>query len=256
MICTSRFFFPHPLGKGGGMGARPAWLPNLYALAPHEPCDTKQATFSVWMQDDLFSHDAINSLLHTQLTPPGGRSSKKYNLIDLLDATVASQERGVPLGGAQRFVDAECILPRERSTRWDIRLTSRWVESMAGVNVAFSEANEMVDRLKRADNRCKNARCDWHAQVVFPGSPDQDPHVDDNTKQRGKRCFYTFILPLVNNPRAGGTHFPKLGRTFTSFGGALIFDGAVEHAGLGNRSQQNRYFLYAAIYTGKDANCD
>jgi ectoine hydroxylase-related dioxygenase (phytanoyl-CoA dioxygenase family) len=60
----------------------------------------------------------------------------------------------------------------------------------------------------------------------------------------------------VDDVLAGGTHFPKLNHTFTSYGGVLVFDGTIEHAGLGNRSKKNRYFLYAAIYTGKDKNCD
>ena len=211
------------------------------------------------MQDDVFPHDALESLLHTPLMPPqsnrSGRHAKGYSLQELFALAIASQEDGKPLGGALRFIDGECILPRERSTRWDIRLTDHWVTAMASVNAAFFKARSMADALKRSDGRCAKARVDWHAQVVFPGSPDQPTHVDDREDRRGTRCFYTMIVPLVENKSAGGTHFPTLNHTFASFGGALVFDGAIEHAGLGNRSRQNRYFLYAAIYTGKDFNC-
>ena len=92
--------------------------------------------------------------------------------------------------------------------------------------------------------------------IVYPGSPDQTVHVDDSKfKVGGKRCYFTFIVPLTSDPKTGGTNFPKLNYTFTSYGGALMFDGAVEHAGLGNRSStKNRIFLYAAIHTGRDEN--
>jgi hypothetical protein len=126
---------------------------------------------------------------------------------------------------------------------------------MKFVNDAFRKACDMIDVLKESDRKCKKAHVDWHAQVVFPGSPAQDPHIDDRTSKRGKRCFYTMIVPLVDDIRAGGTYFPKLNHTFASFGGVLIFDGTIEHAGLANQSTQNRFFLYAAIYTGKDDNC-
>jgi hypothetical protein len=79
-------------------------------------------------------------------------------------------------------------------------------------------------------------------------------HADDEGKRA--RCYYTLIVPLVDNPLAGGTHFPDHGHTFSEYGGALIFDGRIRHLGLGNRSTVDRYFLYAAIYTGSDDNSD
>ena len=126
---------------------------------------------------------------------------------------------------------------------------------MRGTNVAFREACSMLEQHKRNDTRCKNASVDWHVQIVYPGSPDQKLHMDD-TRGGGKRCYFTFIIPLVENPRAGGTFFPKLGRVFASYGGGVLFDGRIEHAGLGNKSKITRYFLYAAIHTGIDPNCE
>ena len=45
-----------------------------------------------------------------------------------------------------------------------------------------------------------------------------------------------------------------MGLTFQSFGGAVLFGGDVLHKGLGNHSQAERVFLFAAIYTGRDPN--
>lgn len=64
------------------------------------------------------------------------------------------------------------------------------------------------------------------------------------------------VISLVDNPNAGSTFSPELRKTFASFGGALMFDGSVEHVGLGNRSTQICYFLYSAIYTGQDSDCE
>ena len=95
--------------------------------------------------------------------------------------------------------------------------------------------------------------------MVHPGSPSQDVHIDDAASRRGgNRCYYTLIVPLSSHSSLG-THFPTLnsnrGHTFATFGGALVFDGGVEHAGLANRSTHDRIFLYAAVFTGEDKNC-
>ena len=230
------------------------WLPKAYRVVP-------KATVSVWMWDSVFSPDALHALLHTELSATAhgartsSRSSRAFSLVDLVVKAIELNETGRPMGGADRFVDVTCILPRERHTRWDVRLTDHWVEKMREVNVAFHRACDMVDHLRRNDGRCARAKVDWHLQQVLPGSPDQELHIDDRTHGSARRCFYTFIVPLTDNPSAGGTFFPKLGKVFSAYGGALCFDGTVEHAGLGNRSQQTRHFLYAAIYTGRDENC-
>lgn len=218
------------------------------------------ANFSVWIQEKIFEPDALTALLSTSLSTGGRRGTTSFTLPDLLSAAIRSNENGTAMGRAATFVDVECILPRERKSRWDVRLTDAWVDKMRSVNVAFAKACALTERLRRSDVRCGHAKVDWHAQVVFPGSPDQVVHTDDRTDRRGRRCYYTLIVPLVDNPRAGGTYFPALGGSggtvFASYGGALCFDGTVEHAGLGNRSRQNRYFLYAVVYSGRDGNCD
>lgn len=230
----------------------PNALPALYRVIP-------RASYSVWMQDGLFSADALEAILSTPISTVDNpttmvRGGDKFHLLDLLNVAIALSERGTKMGRASRLVDVACITPREHRTRWDLRLSDLWVENMRKVNVAFAFACEIVDNIRKT-NCSSRAKVDWHVQLVLPGSPDQDIHVDDKDSRRGRRCYYTFIVPLTDNPRAGGTSFPKLGTVFTSYGGAVCFDGTVEHAGLGNRSQQPRHFLYAAIYTGKDENC-
>lgn len=213
---------------------------------------------SVWMQSDLFSNEGLHALLHgALLTEEGTRQRGKtlFSLVQVMDSAIALSEKGTPMGKAALFADVTCIIPREPRTRWDVRLTQRWVDKMRTVNVAFMDACKLVESVKRTDARCKKCKVDWHLQRVSPGSPDQKLHVDDTTTQRGRRCYYTLIVPLTDNPLAGGTKFPTLGVVFTTYGGAVLFDGSVEHAGVGNRSHSMRYFLYAALYTGQDANC-
>lgn len=243
-----------------------SWLPENYSFVgpsssspPPKPRVARTGHFSVWMQDNLFSADALRALLEDPLTVSNGgrtsaRGTDKFSLQSLIAAAISLNEKKKELGRAKSFVDVECIMPREHKTRWDVKLTDNWVNKMRSVNVAFAGACTIIDGIKHSDKRCKRAVVDWHVQLVYPGSPDQDVHIDDK-ETRGARCYYTFILPLTDNPRAGGTHFPALGHTFASYGGALCFNGTVEHAGLGNRSIQDRYFLYAAIHTGSDPNC-
>jgi hypothetical protein len=200
------------------------------------------------MQDDVFEPDALKGLLTTSLTVDAKRGKTEYTLMELFD--VAKQAKR---GNAIRFVHE--VHPRERETRWDIRFTTGWVEKMKRINVAFSQACDMCEHIKKMSPRCSKANVEWHAMLVHPGSPNQPVHIDDEkSTHKGKRCYFTFIIPLTSTPKSGGTYFPKLGKIFSSFGGAVVFDGAVEHAGLENKSTEDRIFLYAAIFTGKDEN--
>ena len=222
---------------------------------------------AVWITERIFSEDALHSLLHDPLPASSSASSsarsrrrgRGYSLVQLIDAARAFNSIAkTPLGGASDFVDVECIQSRGREgddySRWDARLTLTWVDVAKRSNAAFRTAARMADDVKALDpRRCAHAKVDWHVNMVMPGSKAQELHRDDDADER---CYYTLIVPLVNNPHAGGTHFPALDRTFADFGAAVLFDGSVQHAGLANRSQQTRYFLYAAIYTGVDENCD
>jgi hypothetical protein len=214
-------------------------------------------SLSLWAQDGVFDTDALELLVQTKLSVNSRRGKGGYSLLDLFDAAIGFSERGALLGTASQFIQSDGIRPRERDTRWDITLTDVWVEKMANVNAAFRDAVEIARRVPEMNSKCKNSKINivWHAMIVFPGSPDQPLHIDDaQSTKAGRRCYFTLIVPLTYDPKAGGTHFPKLQRTFSSFGGALAFDGGVEHAGLGNRSKKDRIFLYAAIFTGKDHN--
>jgi hypothetical protein len=204
-------------------------------------------SLSLWTADNLFDEDALRAILSTPLSTGGRRGETDFTLLELLDLTTTVEK-----GNAARFIDE--IVPRERDTRWDVTLSNTWVDKMSRINVAFANAIDLADGVRRNMGRCPKAKIVWHAQIVHPGSPDQDRHVDDRPRRRGKGCYFTLIIPLTQDPKAGGTHFPLLDRTFSSFGGALVFDGSVEHAGLGNRSTRDRIFLYAAIFTGKDEN--
>lgn len=209
---------------------------------------TKEARVSVWMQDDLFSRDALQGILRMPMTVDARRGITEYSLIDLFRAAKNTNK-----GNASRFI--RDVHPRERQTRWDIALTSTWVDKMKMVNVAFAHACDMCENIKKMAPKCNKANVEWHAMLVHPGSPNQPVHVDDEqSTKRGKRCYYTFIIPLTSSPNSGGTYFPKLDKTFSSFGGGVVFDGGVEHAGLANKSSNDRIFLYAAIFTGKDVN--
>jgi len=205
------------------------------------------ASLSVWVEKGVFSTDALSLLLHSPLTVPGARrGTTLFSLLDLLLIAPKPQK-----GNAAQFIKAST--PRDEA-RWDVHLSDKWVDQMREVNVAFARACDIAATIQ-AQNCKSRSTIAWHAMLVHPGSPDQKVHVDDaKFKVGGKRCYFTFIVPLTSDPKAGGTHFPKLEYTFAEYGGALMFDGSVEHAGLGNRSNTDRVFLYAAIHSGKDEN--
>lgn len=202
---------------------------------------------SIWSENSVFDEDTLHALLHTPLGTDAKRGALEFTLMELL---CIAQAR--PWGNAARFI-ADAV-PRDMA-RWDITLSTTWVEKMSRINAAFAKAIEIADGIRKnmSSPKCrKAANIIWHAQIVHPGSPDQDVHTDDNGKRKGR--YFTLIVPLTQDPRAGGTYFPLLNHTFSCFGGVLAFDGTVEHAGMGNRSDTDRVFLYAAIFTGKDHN--
>ena len=203
---------------------------------------------SVWIDHNLFDTSSLQSILMTHLSVNAKRGIKEYNLMDLF-----WWAKHVQRGNANRFIQS--VHPREHKTRWDIKLTYAWVDKMKQSNIAFSQACDMCEHIKRVKNTGYKAKVEWHAMIVHPGSPAQPIHIDDEqSTKKGRRFYYTFIIPLTFHPDAGGTYFLKINQTFTSFGGAAVFDGAVEHAGLANKSLEDRVFLYAAIFTGQDIN--
>jgi hypothetical protein len=205
----------------------------------------------IW-REDVFSKTDLNSLLRTKLDI--GRKRRGQTSFSLLDICNIAEE-GSPKGNASIFIVTESggVTPRERNTRWDIKLTDTWAEKMRETNNAMRTAHDVATNVRTMDTRCKNAKIDWHVTIVHPESPDQDVHIDD-IERRGSRCYYTLIVPLTSDSRAGGTYFPDLNRTFTYYGGYVLFDGAIEHFGIGNKSNKDRVFIYAAIYTGADKN--
>lgn len=201
---------------------------------------------SVWTEENIFNKEALVALLHTPISTGAKRGVLEFTLTELLHI---AHKRG--WGNATRFI--EDAVPRAPG-RLDVTLSRVWVEEMARVNAAFAKAVDIAGDVRKRMMNPKHRKVNivWHAQIVQPRSPDQPVHVDDGGRQRGR--YLTLIIPLTQDPRAGGTHFPSLDYTFSSFGGALAFDGTVTHAGLGNRSNTDRVFLYAAIFTGKDRN--
>ena len=203
---------------------------------------------SLWIANQIFHKKEIGKLLSekdehkavAKSTKRGGE--KKVNLIELLEAAKEGLQNTKKMGALGSLVNMDKSQPRDR-LRWDISLSDAWVEQMKAKNKAFGDACELADLVKRMDLRCKNAVVDWHAQLVLPDSQKQSLHVDDDEAQ----CYYTMLIPLTSNPRSGGTYFPELGRVFAEVGSAIVFSGRVSHAGLGNQSDSNRIFLYAAI---------
>ena len=209
-------------------------------------------TVSVWMTENIFSVEALRGIVTTPLTLQSRREGREgFTLMDIIERAKLPGRRGQ----AQRFIDPDGVTPRERETRWDVKLTPLWVETMRTVNVAFAEACSLAEGVRSMNPKCKRAKIEWHVMIVHPGSPDQTLHMDDAASLgKGKRCYYTLIVPLTGHENSGGTHFPVMSNTFASLGGALVFDGSVLHAGKGNRSKFDRLFLYAAIFTGADRN--
>ena len=214
--------------------------------------DAHVGTLSVWAEPRAFSTDALRLLLTSPLEVEGARrGTRLFSLRDLLSLAPNPQK-----GNASHFIRSS--VPRDHA-RWDIHLSQKWVNQMKDVNVAFATACDMAETVRnrycKSSSSSRTTSVAWHAMIVHPGSPDQPVHVDDSKfKVGGTRCYYTLILPLTGDAKAGGTHFPALNYTFAEYGGVLVFDGAVEHAGLGNRSNSDRVFLYAAIHSGKDEN--
>lgn len=213
-----------------------------------------QTAVSLFWDEDVFSKGELNSLLQTKLDTGKKRGQTSFSLLDICSIAEETSD-GRAKGNASAFIVTESggVTPREQKTRWDIKLTDKWVEEMRRTNGAMRTAYDIATSVKIMNPKCKRAKIDWHVMIVHPKSPDQALHIDD-VGRGGSRCYYTLIIPLTSDPRAGGTYFPSLKRTFTYYGGYVLFDGKIEHAGIGNKSDKDRLFLYAAIYTGTDKN--
>ena len=194
------------------------------------------------MEENVFDLDQLRAILNVGLDSSRTRGKTQFSLLDLIDIA----KNGARHGNATVFI--EDVIPRERH-RWDIKLKETWVERMAAKNDVVRKALEMIERLRKTVSVCKHSKVSWHMMCISPGSPDQKPHRD-----APNHCYYTFIIPLTSHVDSGGTHFPFLNKTVSPYGGILCFDGTLEHLGMGNRSKKDRIFLYAAVYSGKDAN--
>jgi hypothetical protein len=86
-----------------------------------------------------------------------------------------------------------------------------------------------------------------HLLVSYPGAPPQARHQDG--------CLATIMIPLQQPPNSGGTMFTcKMDPAATfcfndnlQLGCAVYFDGAVEHFGAANNSDQNRLLYYIEV---------
>jgi hypothetical protein len=212
---------------------------NLGPAPPRIRFHEEYDTIRVWPEHDIFSPADLNALLYATL--------HSVSLHETL-RRVADRE---PLGRATAVIaDYGTRWTARNNSRWDISLSEGWVRTAAKANPAFQIADANARAVRKTMPGCKSAKVHWHAMLVRPGSPDQDVHDD----AAGKKCYYTYIVPLTSAPRSGGTYFPGMNLTFQSFGGAVLFGGDVLHKGLGNHSQSERVFLFAAIYTGRDPN--
>ena len=197
----------------------------------------------LWIGEKIFDKTELYNILVERLETNATRGQSAWSLLEMLKIADRKQ-----IGSASRFITN--VKPMNRG-RYDVTLRPWWVDKMSNVNNAFAYARKLANGVVKMAN-CPNAKIDWHAQIVHPGSPGQNPHIDDPNKRRVDGCYYTLIVPLTFDRQAGGTHFPSLDYMFASFGGALVFDGKLEHAGLGNPTSSDRIFLMAVVYTGQD----
>jgi len=116
------------------------------------------------------------------------------------------------------------------------------------------ECRAAIDRLVRelapawpAGQRMRMRGC--NLQRVLPGSPDQAWHRDAAAQGRG---YVTILCALGDQDRrTGGTEFRDAGAAATPLrrGDCVVFDGGVEHRGLGNRGDVARWFAYVVVST-------
>lgn len=195
---------------------------------------------NVWVSTKCFDRTDLVALLRDQIIP---HASLYTALNRIADDKPLGKAVGVIAGYGQHWT-------ARNPFRWDATLSQQWILTAYNSNPAFRLASEQVHGA-RAALGCPSARITWHAMLVRPGSPDQEVHIDGTG--RGK-CYYTYVVPLMQSPEGGGTYFPEAGLTFRSVGRAILFGGDVHHKGLGNRSAHDRIFLYAAMHSGPDPN--
>lgn len=227
-----------------------------------QPWSSGRPDERILFHDRAFPPDVVKSILHERIEGrqhgknPVRGGANEFNLMDICEIASSTSD-GKPSGNVIHLIgtDVKAVTPREGRLRWDIRLSDAWVKKMSAANDAFAMCHSFVsEEIKRVARECANSKVEWHVMMVLPGCPGQDIHIDDASSHKKRRCYFTFILPLTDVPNAGGTYFKSLNTTFSTVGGYALFHGSVEHAGLANRSEEKRYFLYAAIFTGEDVN--
>ena len=113
------------------------------------------------MADNIFDPDALRAIVTTPLTAQqqSRRGGGGVTLMDIIDKAKRPNNRG----SAQRFIDPDGVCPRERETRWDVKLTATWVQKMQSVNVAFRRACELVEGIRNMNPKCKRPK--WNGTL-------------------------------------------------------------------------------------------
>lgn len=222
----------------------------------------------VTLYENVLDKRALKNILTEKVVVPrtrrSGSTADAYSLLELIELgkTVLGRNRNLKaievtalLKTAAPLYDVTRRVTARDGGRIDICLSETWVKNMRAQNVAFAQADQYANDVKKYVKLCKSAEINWHAMSVPIGAEAQDEHIDDVELEVGDtRCYYTMIVPLTGYENEGGTHFPALDTTFKTLGGVAIFDGGVPHLGGANNSDHERIFLYAAIFSGEDAN--
>jgi len=150
--------------------------------------------------------------------------------------------------------------------KYDFRLMALGQQAItrAGGMTFKSTLDRYIEHFKDKEAGCTHAH--WGIIVTLPHAKrmNQTWHRD----AAGTPCYATLLIPLTNDdstvhpadglPKAGGTEIKKPDSNVpiqaNPYLGMTIFDGEVEHRGLGNVSDATRTFLYITITGRREAN--
>ncbi len=202
-------------------------LPPLYFASPKKK--VYKGVLTPAEVEELYRTAVTYSSVSTRVPP--------ISLFDLTDVT-----RKHP------FSSSADTIPRDTG-RHDRLLNSKWRERAMEQLPAFRKVAAIVDEYQKANSACTTGNVAWHLMVV-DNAVAQAWHTDNH----GKKCYATFVVALTKDPPGSGTEFRD--RVENEYGGVVMFAGNAEHRGTAHIHEKIRVFLYAALFTGKDANAD
>ena len=201
---------------------------------------------------NVFSSVILQNLMHGPLSV----ESKSKRVIHKWDGVFKEFKKHMTFddrSGKVKTTDSQVV---HRGGRFDLKMPT-WVVDKLHLADILESLLRVLREIMDVEPQIRT-----HNVVFVPKNSHEDQawHLDDvENKKNSKHKYFTILIHL--NPideRCGGTEYVNAkGEAIivrAKPGDAFVFHGALEHRGLGNRGDKDRFFYYASFSCHPDEN--